>query len=329
MEIYDIIIIGAGPVGMYTAFFAELRQAKVKIIESLGAVGGQPAFLYPEKMIYDIPAYPQISGYHLTEALIHQLNRFNTPIALNEKVLSIQKDTQNIFHITTSLGIHYAKSIIIAIGNGAFKPRKLKLPQAEHYESSNLHYFISDLNRFKDQNVVICGGGDSAVDWACTLNNIAKSVTIVHRRNQFRALETSVETLKNSSVTIKTPYVPIKLHGDNSRITHLEISNDRGKTSELLELDHLIINYGFSSSVGNLNEWGITTQQSFIPVNASLETNIPGIFAIGDVAEYPGKVRIIATGFGEGPTAVGNAIAFFNPDASRQHLHSTSLFETN
>ncbi|MFK8242336.1 NAD(P)/FAD-dependent oxidoreductase [Facklamia sp. 252] len=327
LELYDITIIGGGPVGLYTAFYAEMRQVKVKIIESLESLGGQPAHLYPEKNIYDIPGFPSITGVELTQNLAQQLERFETTIALGEKVTNIQKNSEDVFEITTQKGIHYSKSVIIAIGNGAFSPRRLNLPEASLYEGQNLHYYVNNLSQFENKDVVICGGGDSAVDWSLMLETIAKSVTLLHRRPQFRAMEHSVSLLEKSSVNVLTPYIPTKIIGDNHQLSAIEVSEVRGDSILQLPADHFIVSYGFSSSIGNIKEWGIITQGNKIPVSNHYETNIPGIFAIGDIATYEGKIDIIATGFGEGPTAVGNAVAYFDPTSKRQHLHSTSLFE--
>lgn len=327
MELFDVTIIGGGPVGLFATFFAEMRQVKVKLIESLESLGGQPAHLYPEKTIYDIPGYPSTSGIDLTNNLVKQLQLFQSTIVLGQKVIQISQDYDGIFKIETNKELHYSKTIIIAIGNGAFSPRKLNLPEADLYENQNLHYYVNDLKKFTDKEIVICGGGDSAVDWALMLEPIAKSVTIVHRRQQFRALEHSVKKLNESTVKIMTPYIPNSLHGDGTHLQAIEMIESRGEQSELLYADHFIISYGFSSSIGNIKEWGIKVERNLIPVDSNYETNIKGIFAIGDIADYPGKIKIIATGFGEGPTAVGNAINHYQPGQSRQHIHSTSLFD--
>ncbi|HFI0682857.1 TPA: NAD(P)/FAD-dependent oxidoreductase [Streptococcus suis] len=327
MELFDITIIGGGPVGLYTAFYAQMRQVKVKIIESLEQLGGQPAHLYPEKTIYDIPAYPKTNGQELTDQLTQQLALFSTHLALNEKVIMIKKASEGHFIIETDKQTHLSKTVILAIGNGAFSPRKLNLPEASTYEGNNLHYFVKDLATYADKDILISGGGDSAVDWALMLEPIAKSVTLIHRRPLFRAMEHSVSQLHQSKVKVMTPYVPTQILGQDGHLTAVQVAENRGQDVQTLAVDYFIVSYGFSSSIGKIKEWGIETKGNLIPVDSSYQTNIPGIFAVGDVADYPGKIRIIAAGFGEGPTAVGNAIQCFQPDASRQHIHSTSLFE--
>ena len=320
-ELYDITIVGGGPVGLFAAFYAHLRQAKVKIIDSLPQLGGQPAILYPEKKILDVPCFTNLSGEELTQRLIEQLETFQTEICLNETVLDIVKSDDG-FTITTSQAQHQTKTIIIAMGGGAFKPRALELDDAESY--NNLHYHVSNISQYAGKKVVVLGGGDSAVDWALAFEKIAET-SLVHRRDNFRALEHSVEELKASSVEIKTPFVPSRLVGENGKITHLEISQVKGEDSQLLPLDHLFVNYGFKSSVGNLKDWGLELNRHKILVNSKQETSVPGIYAAGDCCSYEGKIDLIATGLGEAPTAVNNAINHIYPEQKVQPKHSTSL----
>lgn len=325
-EIVDIAIIGGGPVGLFTAFYAGLRQASVKIIESLPQLGGQPGMLYPEKMVYDIPAYPEILAGDLVENLIKQLDRFDaTQICLEEEALQIEKH-EDYYEITTSKQKHFARTIIIACGNGAFRPRKLELEDAENYENHQLHYFVTNLEQFRDKNIAICGGGDSAVDWALALENIAKKVSIIHRRPQFRAHEHSVELLQNSPVEIFTPFIPERLNGDGNTLQSVTFKQARGEEEIELEVDDFIVSYGISSSIGSIKEWGLELQRNAIITNSKMETNLPGIFAVGDIATYEGKVQIIATGFGEAPIAVNQAMAYIHPEKRIQTIHSSSLF---
>lgn len=207
-KIYDITIIGGGPIGLFAAFYAGMRNASVKIIESLPQLGGQLAALYPEKYIYDIPGFPKVRAQELVNNLIEQMNPFDPKVCLGETVTAIGKEADGTFEISTDHDSHYSKTVIITAGNGAFEPRRLQLDDASDYEGKNLHYFINDLNRFKGRNVAICGGGDSAVDWALMLEPIANSVALIHRRPTFRAHEHSVTRLENSSVQIMTPYIP-------------------------------------------------------------------------------------------------------------------------
>lgn len=326
-NIYDMTIIGGGPTGLFAAFYGGLRQASVKLIESLPQLGGQLATLYPEKYIYDVAGFPKIKARDLVEQLKEQLSLFKPTICLEQTVTHLQKLDDGTFRLTTDKEIHYTKSVIITAGIGAFQPRKLELEEAEQYEGNHLHYFVNDLDTFKGKNVAICGGGDSAVDWALMLEPIAKKVTIIHRRDKFRAHEHSVEQLKASTVEIKTPFVPSKILGDGRTIHGLVLNEVRGEREETIEVDELIVNYGFVSSLGPIKDWGIEIAKNSIVVNSKMETNIPGVYAAGDVCTYEGKVNLIASGFGEAPTAVSNAKAFIDPKSRVQPMHSTSLFE--
>lgn len=326
-QIYDITVIGGGPTGLFTAFYGGLRKATVKIIESLPQLGGQLTALYPEKYIYDVAGFPKVRAQDLVNNLIEQLKMFNPTICLEQSVQKVEKLDNGIFQLTTDREIHYSKTIIITAGNGAFQPRRLELEEAKQYEGKNLHYFINDLNYFAGKNVVVFGGGDSAVDWSLMLEPIAKKVTIVHRRDKFRAHEHSVEKLMNSTVEIKTPYVPVELIGDGEKIQQIVLKQTKSEEKETIDADEVIVNYGFVSSLGPIKEWGLNIQKNSIVVNSKMETNIPGIYAAGDICTYEGKVKLIATGFGEGPIAVNNAKTYIDPTARVQPLHSTSLFE--
>lgn len=325
---YDITIIGGGPVGLFAAFYAGLRGMTVKIIESLSELGGQPAILYPEKVIYDIPAYPALTGAELTDNLIKQISRFEdrTTVCLKEEVQSFEKNNQG-FTIQTNKGQHSSKAIIIACGNGAFAPRTLGLEGEESFAEKNIFYNVHQLDQFAGKNVVICGGGDSAVDWALALYGLAESVTIVHRRDAFRAHEHSVELLKASGVKILTPYIPNQLIGENGQVSQIVLQKVKSEDSLTLDLDALIVSFGFSTSNKNLKNWQLDYKRSSILVNHLYQTNQEGVFAIGDAADYEGKVDLIATGFGEAPIAVNQAINYIYPERDNRIVHSTSLKE--
>lgn len=325
-KVFDITIIGGGPVGLFTAFYGGMRQASVNIIESLPQLGGQLAALYPEKYIYDIAGFPKIRAQELVNNLKEQMATFDPTITLEQSVEKIEKLEDGTFKLTTNKEEHYSKTIIITAGNGAFQPRKLDLENAEQYETKNMHYFIDDLNQFAGKKVVVFGGGDSAVDWALMLEPIAEKVTIVHRRDKFRAHEHSVENLQNSKVDIKTPYVPAELIGDENEIKQVVLQKARSEETETIDVDAVIVNFGFVSSLGPIKEWGLEIEKNSIIVNSKMETNIPGIYAAGDICTYDGKVKLIACGFGESPTAVNNAKSFIDPKARVQPLHSTSMF---
>ncbi|SIR25557.1 thioredoxin reductase (NADPH) [Peribacillus simplex] len=325
-KVYDITIIGGGPVGLFTAFYGGMRQASVKIIESLPQLGGQLSALYPEKYIYDIAGFPKVRAQELVNNLKEQMAKFEQDVVLEQAVQEVEKQADGVFKLTTDKEIHYSKTIIITAGNGAFQPRRIEIDDAKKYESGNLHYFIDDLNHFAGKKVVVFGGGDSAVDWALMLEPIAEKVSIIHRRDKFRAHEHSVETLKNSKVEIKTPYIPSELIGTDGQIHTIVIKDTNGEDTETMEVDAVIVNYGFVSSLGPIKEWGLDIQKNSILVNSRMETNIPGIYAAGDIATYDGKVKLIASGFGEAPTAVNHAKQYIDPKAKVQPMHSSSMF---
>ncbi|MGM7702631.1 NAD(P)/FAD-dependent oxidoreductase [Pseudalkalibacillus sp. Hm43] len=325
-DIYDVTIIGGGPTGLFTAFYGGMRQLKVKIIESMPQLGGQLAALYPEKYIYDVAGFPKVLAQDLVDNLKEQAFQFNPSVALEQSVQKVERMEDKTFRLTTDKETHYSKTVIITAGVGAFQPRRLEHENAKEYEGKNLHYFVEDLNAFAGQKVVVCGGGDSAVDWANMLEPLAKEVTLTHRRDKFRAHEHSVEQLMNSKVSIKTPFQVKEVIGDENGVKKVVLQESKGEKEEVIECDSLIVNYGFISSLGPIKEWGLDIQKNSIVVNSRMETNIPGIYAAGDVCTYEGKVKLIATGFGEAPTAINNAKAYIDPKAKVQPMHSTSLF---
>lgn len=326
-EMYDVTIIGGGPTGLFTAFYSGLRQMKTKIIESMPQLGGQLSALYPEKYIYDVAGFPKVRAQDLVEQLVEQTKQFDPTVVLSESIEKLEKQEDGTFILTSTEGTeHYTKTVIITAGVGAFQPRRMNLENELFYEGKNLHYFVNDLKKFTGRKVVISGGGDSAVDWANMLEPIAEEVYIVHRRDQFRAHEHSVQQMMNSKVNVKTPFVVTELQGDEEKIQKVVIQTPKGENSEIIEVDDVIVNHGFISALGPIKDWGFEIDKNSIVVNTKMETNIEGVYAAGDVTSYPGKVKLIATGFGEGPTAVNNAKSYMDPKARTQPMHSTSMF---
>jgi thioredoxin reductase (NADPH) len=323
-DLTDLLIIGGGPAGMFAAFYAGMRQASAKIIECMPQLGGQLSALYPEKYIYDVAGFPRVRAQELIDNLKQQMSLFPVTCCLEEKVTSVVKKEERLFEVVTDKGVHRAKAIIITAGIGAFEPRRLDLPEAAGYEGKNLHYFVNDLNAFRDQKVLISGGGDSAVDWALMLEPIAREVTLVHRRDQFRAHEHSVETLRKSKVRIATPKEISALHG-NGRIERVTLQDVKTKETTDVDVDSVIVNFGFVSSLGPIAEWGLKIEKGSIVVDSRMETTIPGIFAAGDITTYPGKLKLIAVGFGEAPTAVNNAKVYIDPEARLAPVHSSNM----
>lgn len=325
-NLYDITIIGGGPTGLFTAFYGGMRSAKVKLIESLPHLGGQLTALYPEKYIYDVAGFPNIRAQELVDNLEKQLELFDPTIILGQSIEKVERLENGTFKLTSAENeVHYSKTIIITAGNGAFQPRRLLIGDSESFEDINLHYYVTDMNIYKDRHVLLLGGGDSAVDWALMLEPIAKKVTLVHRRDDFRAHEHSIDQLKNSSVEILTPYVPIKIEG-KEKIEKVILQENRGTDEISIDVDYVLCNYGFISNLGPIKDWGLEIERNSIIVNQKMETNIPGIYAAGDINTYDGKVKLIATGFGDAPTAVNNAMRYMDPKARVQPKHSTSMF---
>lgn len=312
-KIVDLIIIGGGPIGMFASYYAGMRELDTMIIEGLPILGGQIELIYPEKEILDIGAIPLIKGKDLVTNLRQQMSHFQPRIHTNESVLKINEE-ENIFVVETDQTVHYSRSILLTAGQGAFEPRKLRFDYPERYEETNLHYYVNPLETYRNKNVVICGGGDSAVDWALMLKDIAKKVTLVHRRNRFRAHEASVSRLKDSSIEVLTPYAPVDLIGDENEVKEVVVQKSRGQEKLHLETDFFIVSFGFISDSQQLSNWGIANKNGSALVSQKMATNVQGIYAAGDAATFDGKVRLIATGFGEVPTAINSIINYISAD---------------
>lgn len=327
MEFYDTTVIGAGPVGMFTAYYAGLRSMKVHLVDSLPELGGQLTTLYPEKNIYDIPGFPQAKAKDIVKNLEVQMNRFEVDVSLETNIINITKTHEGTFIIESQDDqVFHTRTIILAGGNGSFEPKRMKLPNIDEYEGGNLHYFVKDPEYFRKKNVVIFGGGDSAVDWSLMLEPIAESVTLVHRRDRFRAHESSVEELKDSSVNLLTPFQPVSFDA-SERVHSITLKHSKEDMEIEVDGDEFICNYGFSSTLGPMKGWGLDIQRNDVMVNSKMETNIKGVYAVGDINGYEGKVKLIATGFGEAPIAVSSAKVHIDPASRHQPMHSTSLID--
>ncbi len=324
MKETDILIIGAGPAGLFASFYAGMRSLSTVIVDSLEVPGGQLSALYPEKYIYDIAGFEEIKAQELIDNLEKQLKRFEstTTFSLKNSVNEIKKQEDGSFIIKTDKEDFRAKSIIIAAGNGQFAPRKLGIENEDKFD--NIHYFVNDLSKFDNRDVVIFGGGDSAVDWALELTNNAKSVHIVHRRDEFRAHTHTVEELRKTNAIIKTPYTPKEFNNEGNEIT---ITNTADKTEEVIKFDDLICNFGFISNIGNIEQWDLELDGKKILVDSAQKTNISGIFAIGDICTYEGKASLIMSGFGEAPIAVNSCLHYIDPEAKIGALRSSSVIK--
>jgi len=321
----DVAIIGGGPVGLYAAFYAGLRHMSVKIIDSLEVLGGQLVALYPEKWIYDVAGFPKVLAKDLATDLIEQGMQFGAVACLGEQVLAMHYSEEERLHtLVTSKAQHDARTVLIAAGVGSFVPKTLPLPDVARFEGRGLHYFVKKLDVFRDRRVLIVGGGDSAVDWANMISPLARSVTLVHRRNQFRAHEDSVAKMREGPTMILTPFELRKIEGRDRVERALIFENSSGAEQEF-EVDEVLVNIGFDSSLGPIKEFGLDLQGGQIKVDQLMRTNIPGIFAAGDIAVFPGKLKLIATGFGEACVAVNQAKQLVDPQASFFPGHSSNM----
>jgi thioredoxin reductase (NADPH) len=313
----DILIIGAGPTGLFTVFEAGLLKLKCHIIDALPQPGGQLSELYPKKPIFDIPGYPEILAGDLVHNLMEQCKQFNPGFTLNETAETIEKQPDGTFIVTTNKGTkHHAHSVAIAGGLGSFEPRKPILQDIEFYEDKGVEYFVKNPETFKDKKVIIAGGGDSALDWTIYLSKIASEVTLIHRRNEFRGALDSVEKVQElkAAGTIKliTPAEVTGLNG-NEKLESIDI--DENGAHRNLKTDYFIPLFGLTPKLGAIANWGLEIEKNAIKVNNALDyqTNIEGIYAIGDVNTYPGKLKLILCGFHEATLMVQSVYQRMNP----------------
>lgn len=313
----DILIIGAGPTGLFAVFEAGLLKLKCHIIDALPQPGGQLSELYPKKPIFDIPGYPSVGAQELVDNLMEQIKQFQPGFTLNEKADTIEKQEDGTFIVTTDRGTkHHAKAVAIAGGLGSFEPRKPELENISKYEENGVEYFVRNPEMFRDKKIVIAGGGDSALDWSIFLADVAKEVTLIHRRNEFRGALDSVEKVqelkKLGKINLITPAEVEALHGEN-KLEAITINKDGEK--ELIELDNLIALFGLTPKLGPIANWGLEIEKNAIIVNNALDyqTNIEGIYAIGDVNTYPGKLKLILCGFHEATLMCQSVYNKLNP----------------
>lgn len=326
MDLYDITIIGGGPTGLFGSFYAGLRGLKTKVIDVLPELGGQLTALYPEKYVYDVAGHPKILAKDLAKALATQAQLFKASMVLGEKVLNMQKDGDNWKITTDKGGEHFSKSVLLALGAGACIPKKLDVDYDHTLEDQSIFYAVKNKEKFRDKNVLIIGGGDSAVDWANEFSAVAKRVTLIHRRDQFRAVQTSVEEMKRNQVDIKTFYELKQIHSNGKgTVDGVTIFDNRTGKEENLDVDAIIINIGFVINLDFLKAWGLTMEGNAITVNEKMETNLAGVYAAGDIAAHTAKLKLIATGAAEAATAVNFACTYINPTAKAFPGHSSNL----
>ncbi len=322
----DVVIVGAGPTGLFCAHQLGIIGLKCEIVDNLDKIGGQCIELYPDKPIYDIPAIPECTGEELTKNLIDQIKPFNFNFHLNERVQEIKNENNN-WILKTSKGKEFSSpNIVIAGGVGSFEPRKFPSKSCEKFEGKSVLYSIKDKSIFKNKSVVIFGGGDSALDWAIELSKDSK-VALIHRRDEFRGAQASVEKVKelqkNNKLEVITKYSIKDVKGDKS-LESVEIKDESGK-SKNLKTDYVLGFFGLIMQLGPILEWGLNIDKKTIPVNTeSFETNKKGIFAIGDICSYPGKLKLILSGFHEGALAARGCFKYARPDEKYKFEFTTS-----
>lgn len=316
----DILIIGAGPTGLFAVFEAGLLKLKCHLIDALPQPGGQCAEIYPKKPIYDIPAFPEILAGDLVDNLMKQIEPFQPGFTLGERADTIEKQEDGTFIVTTNKGTkHQAPVVAIAGGLGSFEPRKPLLDGLDKFEDNGIAYIIRDPEVYRDKKVLIAGGGDSALDWSIFLTDVAAEVTLVHRRNEFRGALDSVEKvqeLKNQGrIKLITPAEVTALHGED-QLTAVTVTNSNTKEESKIEIDNFIPLFGLSPKLGPIADWGLEIEKNAIKVDNTLDyqTNIPGVYAIGDVNTYPGKLKLILCGFHEATLMCQSAYKRIFPD---------------
>jgi ferredoxin/flavodoxin---NADP+ reductase len=317
----DLVVVGAGPTGLYAAYYAGFRGLRTAVIDSLPEPGGQVAAMYPEKLIYDVAGFPAVKGRELVASLHAQAEQFSPAWLLGQSAEQLERRADGGLRLVTTSGeVVDTRSIVIAGGIGTFTPRPL--PAGSDYVGRGVDYFVTDPSVYTDEHVVVVGGGDSAVDWALMLEPIAASVTLVHRRPQFRAHHASLAALDATSTVVRTPYVLHALHGADApeRAALRHTGSD-----EVVDIPctRVVAALGFTANLGALNGWGLQIVDRHIVVDSTMCTGVPGIYAAGDITEYPGKVRLISVGFGEAALAVNNAAVADDPSLRLFPGHSS------
>jgi thioredoxin reductase (NADPH) len=324
----DVLIIGAGPCGLFAVFELGLLDMKCHLVDILDKIGGQCSELYPEKPIYDIPAIPYVTGQGLTDALMEQIKPFHPTFHLGEMIETVEKIGDPLFRVTTDQGkVFEVKIVVIAAGGGSFQPKRPPMPGIEAYEGTSVFYAVRKMEQFRDKNLLIVGGGDSALDWTLNLQPIARRLTLMHRRDQFRAAPDSVNKMRALVSDGKMDFVlgqVTSLEGEGGQITRVHARPDKGEPYTI-ECDAMLPFFGLTMKLGPVANWGIALEGEVIPVGTeAFETNVPGIFAIGDINTYPGKLKLILSGFHEGALMAQKAYKYVYPDKRLVFQYTTS-----
>lgn len=306
-EMYDITVVGAGPVGLYAAYYAGLRECRTKLIEMYPQVGGRLISMYPEKEIFDVAGHRRIVAAELVRELSAQAMQYDPAVVLDERVAGLRILGERVIELSTQKGRHYTQAAIITVGSAAFVPRKLDIPHLIHLEGRGIHYFLPSFEPLRGKRVLIVGGGNSAVDWALSLEGIAREVTLAHRMYKWQAHEAMVAKLLRSSVRVKYPYFTLKAVLGEDRVTGAVIWNERSGKEETMGVDDIVLSIGMLTNMEPIREWGLATFGNGVVVHTDMSTNLPGVYAAGDIVTYPGKVLLITAGAGEAATAVNTA----------------------
>ena len=327
-DLRDLTIIGAGPTGLFALFYAGMRGVKAQIVDALDEAGGQLAALYPEKLIFDVAGFPEILAKDLVHALERQAARFAQPVHLGQVVTGLEQEDGH-FVLRTASDEFPTKTILIAAGIGAFSPRRLPQASAAPWYGKGIEDRVVDPSRFAGRHVVIIGGGDSAFDWAHQLQGRAASVTLVHRTDRFRAHHATVEAVKADVAAGRTALYTFhelhEIHAVDGVLHELELRDIKAKTTTRVRCDVVLPMLGFVSDLGEMPTWGLALEKDEITVNSRMETGRAGIYAAGDIVTYPGKLKLIATGFSEAAIAVNQAVHFVYPEKKVAPGHSSNL----
>src|SRR5487761_1468239 len=325
-QVSDLLIIGAGPCGLFAAYYSGFREMRTIILDALAEAGGQLAVLYPEKYIFDVPGYPEILARDLVAQLVAQASRYGPKMILGERATDLVKNADGTFTIFTEKKGYTTKAVLITAGVGSFSPNRLNIENQEKYEGNGIYYFVKQKDFFKDKNLLIVGGGDSAVDWALNLKEVTRSIVLIHRRDQFRAHEQSVKELYSSpGISVRTFTELKSVDGDEASIKSAVIFDNRTMKEENIEVDCILINIGFKANLGPIATWGLEMENRAIKVNGKMETNLPGVFAAGDIASPVDSVKLnlIVTGFAQAAIAVNIAKKYIDPKAQLFPGHSS------
>jgi ferredoxin/flavodoxin---NADP+ reductase len=334
-EIRDITIIGAGPVGLVTAFWAGMREATSQIIDSLPDLGGQLTTLYPEKWIYDVPGYPRILAKDLVDQLREQaIEQFDVPVHLETTADRVEYEAdpddpeKQVLRLVTDKGDFLSRTIIIAGGHGAFEPKKLPGYDMEPWEGRGAHYLVKEKSEFAGKKVVIVGGGDSACDWVLNLLDTAEEITLVHRREGFRAHEVTVKEINDAAeagrVDVRTPYQIKDIAGDDVIEKVTIFNSEKDDETHEIDVDAVLLQLGFKTALGPLKEWPLEVEKGAIKVDPVMKTSMDAVWAAGDITTFEGKLKLIATGFAEAAIAVAQAVHHIRPEMKIQPKYSTN-----